>query len=166
MSGICQIEFESIFNAWYEPIRNFLYYKTGDIQVAEDIAQDVFLKVWEKRNEIKIETVKQLLYTIANNLFLNHINRQKVSLKFAENYTIGQNKESPEFEMELKEFDNKLQKAIGLLDEKQRTVFLMNRIEKFTYNQIADNLSITVKAVEKRMQKALSFLKVKIEMNI
>ena len=166
MSGINQAEFENIFSAWYEPIRNFLYYKTGDIQVAEDIAQDVFLKVWEKRSEIKRETIKQLLYTIANNLFLNNIERKKVSLKFTENYTIEHNKESPEFEMELKEFDNKLQRAIGLLDEKQRTVFLMNRIEKFTYNQIAENLSITVKAVEKRMQKALGFLKEKVEVNI
>jgi RNA polymerase sigma-70 factor (ECF subfamily) len=166
MVGISQADFEEIFNTWYVPIRNFLYYKNGNINVAEDIAQDVFLKLWEKRKEVRSDTVKQLLYTIANNLFLNNIEHQKVSLKFAENYVIGNNNESPHFEMELKEFDKKLQNAINMLDDKRRTVFLMNRIEKFTYTQIAENLGITVKAVEKRMQKALSFLKEKVEVNI
>jgi len=166
MIGINQADFEDIFNLWYVPIRNFLYYKNGNILVAEDMAQDVFLKLWEKRKEIRPDTVKQLLYTIANNLFLNNIEHQKVSLKYTENYRIRNNNESPEFEMELKEFDKKLQDAINMLDEKRRIVFLMNRIEKFTYSQIADNLGITTKAVEKRMQKALSFLKEKVEVNL
>jgi RNA polymerase sigma-70 factor (family 1) len=166
MIGISQADFEDIFNLWYTPIRNFLYYKCGNIQGAEDISQDVFLKLWEKRKEVKPDTVKQLLYTIANNLFLNIVEHQKVSLKFTENYRIGNNNESPEFDMELKEFDKKLQAAINMLDEKKRSVFLMNRIEKFTYTQIAENLGITAKAVEKRMQKALSFLKEKVEVNI
>jgi RNA polymerase sigma-70 factor (family 1) len=166
MRGINQVEFENIFNSWYEPIRNFLFFKTGDIQSAEDISQDVFLKIWEKRDEIKIETVKSLLYTIANNLFLNKIDHHKVYLKFAVNYKPGPSHHGPDFELEVKEFDKKLQSAINGLDDKKRTVFLMNRIEKFTYNQIAENLGITVKAVEKRMEKALAHLKKEIEMNI
>jgi RNA polymerase sigma-70 factor (family 1) len=166
MSGISEADFEGIFNLWYEPIRNFLYYKCGNIKAAEDISQDVFLKLWEKRKDVRKDTVKQLLYTIANNLFLNIVEHQKVSLKFTENYKIENNNESPQFELELKEFNEKLQGAINMLDEKRKTVFLMNRIEKFTYSQIAENLGITVKAVEKRMQKALGFLKEKVEINI
>jgi len=166
MSGISSIEFESVFDKWYIPIRNFLYYKTGDIQAAEDLTQDVFLKIWEKRESIKPDTAKQLLYTIANNLFINRLDHQKVALKFADNYKPEFNTERPDFMLELKEFDSKLQAALSMLDDKKRTVFLMNRIEKFTYNQIAENLGISVKAVEKRMEKALRFLKEKIEVNI
>ena len=166
MIGINRADFENIFHTWYVPIRNFLYFKCGDIQVAEDITQDVFLKLWEKNNEVRPETVKQLLYTIANNMFLNMIEHKKVSLKFAENFIVGSDNESPEFKMELREFDIRLQEAINLLDEKKRTVFLMNRIEKMTYGQIAENLGITVKAVEKRMQNALSFIKEKVEVNV
>jgi RNA polymerase sigma-70 factor (family 1) len=166
MRGINQAEFDQIFNSWYTPIRNFIYYKTGDVQTAEDLAQDTFLKVWEKRTDIKPETVKQLLYTIANNLFLNKLEHQKVRFKFADSLPENSTSSAPDFELEMKEFDQRLQNALNELDEKKRTVFLMSRIDEFTYNQIADSLGITSKAVEKRMEKALAFLRKKIDMHI
>lgn len=166
MSGINHSEFEKIFHTWYEPIRNFLYYKSGNVEIAEDLAQDAFLKLWEKRADIRPETVKSLLYTIAGNLFLNRKGHEKVQLRFAVEYEPETERPGPDFELELKEFDLKLQAAINGLDDKKRTVFLMNRIEKFTYNQIAENLGITVKAVEKRMEKALAFLKQRVEVNL
>jgi RNA polymerase sigma-70 factor (family 1) len=165
MGGINSQEFEHIFDTWYEPIRNFLYYKSGDIKAAEDLTQDVFLKIWEKRSEIRNETVRPFLYKLANNMFLNRQDHLKVELKFVLDFQKGVNNESPEFQMELTEFDARLQKAINGLDEKKRTVFLMNRIEKLTYNEIAENIGITVKAVEKRMEKALAYLKNQIEVN-
>jgi RNA polymerase sigma-70 factor (family 1) len=166
MGGINSLEFEHIFDTWYEPIRNFLYYKTGDIKAAEDLAQDVFLKLWEKRSEIRNETVRPFLYKLANNMFLNRQDHLKVELKFTVDYQPGVNNESPQFQLELNEFDDRLQKAINGLDEKKKTVFLMNRIEKFTYAEIAENIGITVKAVEKRMERALAYLKNRIEVNI
>ncbi|HEY4786573.1 MAG TPA: RNA polymerase sigma-70 factor [Bacteroidales bacterium] len=166
MIGITQAEFDKVFHSWYDPVRNFIYYKSGDVQVAEDITQEVFLKIWEKKEEIKIETVKSLLFTIANNMFLNRIEHQKVSFRFVNNFQRNTLAEAPDFELEMKEFDQRLQKALADLDEKKRTVFLMNRIDEFTYNEIAENLGLTVKAVEKRMEKALAFLRKRIEMNI
>lgn len=166
MAGINQIEFDQIFLDWYYPVRNFIYYKTGDMQEAEDITQDTFLKIWEKKDSIKKETVRPLLYTIANNLFLNKIEHSKVNLKFISETTDQGFSSSPDFEMELKEFDSRLQAAISELDEKNRTVFLMNRIDELTYSDIAKNLDLSVKAVEKRMSKALSFLRTKLEVKI
>jgi RNA polymerase sigma-70 factor (ECF subfamily) len=166
MIGINQADFDDIFKNWYVPIRNFIYYKSGNIELSEDVAQDAFLKIWEKREEIRPEIVKQLLYTTANNLFLNKLERQKVSFNFRSSFKNDKLAESPEFELEMKEFDARLQRAIASLDDKKRTVFLMNRIDKLTYWQIAENLDITVKAVEKRMEKALAFLKKEINMNI
>ena len=68
MTGISKADYIDLFNQLYSPIKNFIYYKTGDIELADDIAQDTFIKIWEKRNEIRHETVKSLLYTIAGNL--------------------------------------------------------------------------------------------------
>jgi RNA polymerase sigma-70 factor (family 1) len=166
MSGISESEFDQIFNSLYDPIRNFIYYKCGDIASAEDIAQDTFLKIWEKKAEIKKETVKQLLYTIANNMFLNKVERQKISFRFTETLPKAVYAEAPDYEYEVKEFGQKLQKALAGLDENKRTVFLMNRIDGYTYNEIAINLGLSVKAIEKRMEKALAFLRKKIDMNI
>jgi RNA polymerase sigma-70 factor (family 1) len=166
MGGLNCTEFEHIFDTWYEPIRNFLYYKAGDIKAAEDLTQDVFLKIWEKRSEIRLETIRPFLYKLANNMFLNRQDHLKVELKFVVDFQSGVNNESPEFQLELNEFDTRLQKAINGLDEKKRTVFLMNRIEKLTYAEIAESIGITVKAVEKRMEKALAYMKNQIEVNI
>lgn len=166
MAGINQVEFDQIFLDLYYPVRNFIYYKTGDMQAAEDIAQDTFLKLWEKRETVKKDTVKPLLYTIANNLFLNTVEHGKVNLKFVSESSDQGYSSSPDFELEMKEFDGKLQDAISGLDEKNRTVFLMNRIEDMTYTDIAHNLGLSVKAVEKRMSKAIAHLKTKLEVRI
>ena len=66
----------------------------------------------------------------------------------------------------MKDFDKRLQETLADLDEKSRLVFLMNRIDELTYAQIADNQGISVKAVEKRMSKAIAFLKVRLDVKI
>ncbi|WP_347841189.1 RNA polymerase sigma-70 factor [uncultured Draconibacterium sp.] len=163
MPGIEKREFITLFNEMFQPVKNYVYYKVGDIEVAEDIAQDAFTKVWEKRSEIRLKTVKSLLFTIASNLCKNRFEHQQVVFEFANNYSRNQWEVSPEFELELKEFNAKLQQEIARLSEKNRTVFLMNRIDGFTYREIANNLGVSVKAVEKRMKNALTELKKTIE---
>jgi len=166
ISGFTKTQFVDLFNKMYKTIKNYIYYKTGDIDLADDIAQETFLKVWEKRDEIRKETVKSLLYTIAGNLCKNRFEHQQVVFEFANRFRQNEHSVSPEFELELKEFNDKLQKAIGALKEKERVVFLMNRIEGLTYSQIADNLELSVKAVEKRMKNALNELKKTIKYKI
>lgn len=162
MEGIGEEEFDKIFRQWYKPIRNFIYYKSGDINIAEDIAQETFVRIWEKKGSIRPDSVKSLLYKIANNLFINKIEHDQVSFKFLSKVPKERFSESADFELEMNEFDLRLQKALAELDDKKRTAFLMSRIDGFTYNEIAKNLGITVKAVEKRIEKALSFLNDKI----
>jgi RNA polymerase sigma-70 factor (ECF subfamily) len=166
MEGIDQTDFDQIFNSWYEPIRNFIYYKSGNMELSEDIAQDTFLRIWERRNDIRKETVRQLLYTTANRLFVNKMDHQKVTFNFIHSFHEDQVTESPQFHLEMNEFHERLQWALATLDDKSRTAFLMNRIDRLTYPEIAGNLGISVKAVEKRMQKALAFLKKEIRLNI
>lgn len=158
-----QAGFEQLFDAYCDELRHYIYYRSGDAEVAEDIVQDAFLKVWEIRTTVKVETARALLYTIASNLYANRYKRQKLKLKFEQTITEDRTFESPEFEMELKEFDNKLQQVLAGMNEKSRLVFLMNRIDQMTYNEIAKNLDISVKAVEKRMKKALEHIHDKIE---
>ena len=151
--------FKGIFDEYYDPIRNFLYYKLGDIHQAEDIAQEVFIRAWKKRDEIIIDSVKSLLYTIANNLAINYFQSAKKKYEFQLNDEEAPTSETPEFTMEEKEFAEKLNEVLEELPESQRVVFLMNRIDDLTYRQIAERLEISVKAVEKRMHGALKYLR-------
>lgn len=166
MAGINQVEFDQIFRDWYFPVRNSVYYKTGDMQEAEDITQETFLKIWERKDTINIQTVGPLLFKISRNLFLNSVEHSKVTLKFKTDYQAIHHSDSPDFELEMKEFDQRLKESLAELDEKHRTVFLMNRIDDLTYSQIAENLGISVKAIEKRMSKAMAFLKDRINAKI
>lgn len=151
-------EFEQLFDQYYESIKNFVYFKTGNTAVSEDIVQESFIKLWERKSEIKLETVSSLLYTIASNLAKNHIKHQHVVLNFVNKKAVHHLSETPQQVLEQQEFNAKLQAAIGSLSEAHRTTFLMNRIEQITYVDIAERLNISVKTVEKRMSVTLKHL--------
>ncbi|MDX2283106.1 MAG: RNA polymerase sigma-70 factor [Bacteroidia bacterium] len=153
------IVFRKLFDQYYDAVRNFIYYRSGNMDLAEDLTQDAFMVLWNKRASIEPDKVKSYLFTIAYNLFLNEVKHQRVVLKHTLRPVSTVNAEDPQAEMEAEEFGKLLADAVGSLPEKQRTVFLMNRIDKMTYKEIADALRISIKAVEKRMHKALMELR-------
>ena len=160
---ISKEDFKIIFDELYQPIRNYIYYKTIDMELSEDLAQDTFLKVWEKRNEVRIDSIKSLLYKIAENLAVNSHKKQEVRFRFNSNHVQNNNNETPEYIMRLKEFDEVVQKALAGLTDACREVFLMNRIDGLKYHEIAERLNISPKDVEKRMGRAIEELRQKID---
>ncbi|SHI92432.1 RNA polymerase sigma factor [Aquimarina spongiae] len=151
--------FTSLFETHAETVRNFIYYKCGNKEQAEDVMQEAFIKLWHNCKKVIYEKAKGFLCTVANNLFLNQVAHQKVRLEYSKLPHRNKNIEAPDFVMEEKEFMDKLQQALAELPEGQREVFLLNRIDKKTYAQIAEMLDISVKAVEKRMHNALKHLR-------
>lgn len=147
--------YQALFESLSQAIRNFIYYKGGDLPQAEDITQEAFLRLWKACVSVHPNKAKSYLYTIANNLFLDQIKHQKVVLAFQQKRPSNNIAESPEYLLEEQEFKQQLEQAIAALPENNRVVFLMNRIEKMTYQEIADRLGLSKKAVEKRMSKAL-----------
>jgi RNA polymerase sigma-70 factor (ECF subfamily) len=158
--------FKKTFDDHYDFIRNYLYYLSGDMDLSEDIAQDVFLKIWEKRETIKDETLKPLLFRIARNLYFNTHKRKGVDLKFVKATEYDDEHESPEYLLEVKEFDERLQRAIANLPEHCRTIFLMSRMDEMKYHEIAERFSISIKAVEKQISKALRLLREEIDYRV
>lgn len=154
--------FEDVFKKNAEILRNFMYYKCGDADLAEDFVQESFVKLWDNCSKVVKEKAKSFLFTVANNLFLNNVAHKKVVLKHQKTSNPNITNESPQFILEEKEFMHKLERAIQDLPEKQREVFLLNRIDKKKYKEIAELLDISVKAVEKRMSLALKQLREKI----
>ena len=151
-------EFEKIFKSHAESIHNYLFFLSGNTVLAKDLTQDTFLKIWDKRDEIQVSRVKGLLFSIAKNLYLDNHKHQKVKYKYWSSYVEKYEQEDPEFLLVKKEFHNILLNAIESLPEGPRIVFLMSRIEKLKYKEIAQRLNLSVKAVEKRMSIALRTL--------
>jgi RNA polymerase sigma-70 factor (family 1) len=161
MTGICEeLTFSGFFKSHAKTLRNYLYYKFGNEEQAEDVTQEAFIKLWENCANVPPEKAKSFLYTVANNTSLNHIAHQKVVLEFNKKSTIPvTDSQNPEFLMEEEQFKVKLQKAIAGLSEAQRSAFLLHRIDGKKYHEIADILGISVKAVEKRIHGALQQLR-------
>ncbi|MCB0759907.1 MAG: RNA polymerase sigma-70 factor [Flavobacteriales bacterium] len=152
-------DFQSIFSEMFDSIRNYIYFKVADADLAEDIAQDTFVKLWENRTRIDLKTVKSYLYTIANNLTINYMKRQQLQYKFVNSRPLSSEIKDPEYQLEIKEYEQKLMNVISSMPEGCREVFLMNRIEDLKYREIADRLGLSIKAIEKRMSKAIQIIR-------
>ncbi len=151
--------FKELFETLSRSLRNFLYYKCGDVQQAEDLTQEAFLRLWKACAKVLPAKARSFLFTVANNLLLDQIKHQKVVLAFQKQKHRAETIETPEYRYEQDEFQRRLERAVAELPEKSRVVFLMNRIDQLTYQEIADRLGISKKAVEKRMSKALTELR-------
>ncbi|MEI6865625.1 sigma-70 family RNA polymerase sigma factor [Flavicella sp.] len=161
--SVCESKvFEELYSNHSKSLYNFIYYKCGNQDEAEDLVQEAFIKLWKNCAKIIFVKTKSFLYTVANNLFLNEVAHKKVVLKYNQRPTAGFTNEDPEFVLEEKEFMTKLQNAISDLTSRQREVFLMSRIDKKSYKEISELLGISVKAVEKRMHGALLTMREKI----
>jgi RNA polymerase sigma-70 factor (ECF subfamily) len=152
-------EFRRVFDEWYKPVRNFIYYRCGDMELAEDLVQDSFVKLWENRDRLDRSTMKAYLYKIAQNNTINYRKRQQLFFKFQRKGSNDRDYDTPEKLAEMAEYEQKLSSVIAMLPEGGREVFLMNRLEDLTYQEIADRLDLSVKAIEKRMSKVLKIVR-------
>lgn len=134
--------------------------------MAEDIAQDTFVKLWEVRNRIDRKTVKSYLYTIAQNTTINQQKRKQLLYKFQKTRTSHLDADTPEKLAEMAQYEERLQQVIASLPDGGREVFLMNRLEDLTYQEIADRFGLSVKAIEKRMSKVLRIIREQLGVDI
>ncbi|WP_299321005.1 RNA polymerase sigma factor [uncultured Maribacter sp.] len=161
--NVCEEQvYKRVFNETSKTIFNYIYYKFGNEEKANDAVQEAFVKLWENCAKVAPEKAKSYLYTVANNLYLNVIKAEKVRLKYADT-TLKTTNESPEFIMEENQFKEKLDNALNGLPENQRTTFLLNRIDGKKYAEIAKMEGVSVKAIEKRMHLALKSLREQID---
>ena len=151
--------FEEVFNTYAKDLKRFLYFKFNDLESAEDVMQEAFIKLWNNCAKVSTDKVKSYLFTIGNNLFLNIKKHENVVRKNNYRHVKESTNESPEYILIEKEYLTELENAIANLSSKQREVFLLSRIEKMKYKDIALKLNISVKAVEKRMHLALLKMK-------
>jgi len=159
---LTQLDFKKCFDQYFDPLRNYIYYKCGDNELSTDIVQDVFLKVWEKSIDTSSNSIKSLLYKMAKDSLFDYYRKNKVANKYLERLKLDFSANTPDEILEYKELQEQYEKSLATLGEKQRTVFLMSRMENLTYKEIAERLSISIKAVEKRMSQALKVLKQKV----
>ncbi|MGB0346502.1 MAG: RNA polymerase sigma factor [Balneolaceae bacterium] len=156
MPNVCEDKIiEQLYRQHAAQLRNYLYYRCKNLERSNDLVQEAFSKLWEKCKEVVPKAAPSFLYTVARNAMLNLIKKDQIRFKYESEEKSGLDYESPEFNMEMAEFKAKLEQSINELPDGQREAFLMHRIDQLSYREIADRLDISVKAVEKRIHKAL-----------
>jgi RNA polymerase sigma-70 factor (ECF subfamily) len=152
--------FKQLYDEYFDAIRRYLYYRSNDSELATDIAQEVFMKAWEKQISYEPNRTKSLLYKMAGDMFVSQVRKNKVADKYRDTINLEFNlDQGPDEKLEYEELKQHYERTLAGLSEKQRTVFLMSRLEEMTYNEIAQRLELSVKAVEKRMGLALTELR-------
>lgn len=153
--------FEKLFNFYCQLLINFSRRYVLDKQAAENIVQDIFVKVWTNRASLDPDkSIKSYLYTSVKNeslKYLRHLDVERRSAdKLVSSDSLGNN---PENQLDHSELENKINDAIAGLPEKCREIFSMNRFDNLKYTEIAEILNISVKTVETQMGRALKKLR-------
>ena len=154
--------FEMIFKAYYQPLCRYAYSFLEDREEAEEVVQSSFITVWEKRKSIDIQTsLKSYLYRMVRNGCLNVIKHEKVKKQHAahELAVADVSYESVSQKVYATELETKISEAMKVLPEQCRLVFQLSRFEELKYQEIADQLKISVKTVENHMGKALKIMR-------
>lgn len=156
-------EFKEIFDTYFDTIRSYIFYRCGNEEKASDLAQDLFLVVWDKRKQLESNHIKALLYKMANDMVITDYRKNVSHQNFVQYMTYeGEKSLTPQEYVQFEELKHSYAKALDDMGDAQREAFLMSRNEGLKYSEISERLGISVKAVEKRMSIALSFLREKL----
>lgn len=154
--------YQEVFFKYYEPLCRYAFTLVKEPHSCEDIVQETFLRVWEKKqNLIGSDELTWYLYTAIRNNCLSFIEkRQKTVLGDVNSHEITEIAyERPQAIAKETDFDTLLKNALANLPPKCREVFVLSRVSKLTYKQISDSLGISIKTVENQMGKALKILR-------
>ncbi|MEO6549485.1 MAG: RNA polymerase sigma-70 factor [Ferruginibacter sp.] len=154
--------FQNSFYEYYKPLCKYAYTFVKDSDTIEDIVQEILMKVWEKKQDLLGKNeLRFYLFTAVKNNCLTYLEKKKklIITGLTGNEKTGNNVEYP-FETNVDiDFSLLLEEAFERLPPKCREVFLLSRISKQTYQQIADTSGISIKTVENQMGKALSIMR-------
>lgn len=148
------VDFESEYKSLYRPLCLFALQYTNQIDDAEDIVQQAFADVWEKlRGGVSILNLKAYLYQAVKNRSVLQVSQERVEMLQDEIDT------GEEEQVRLAERDARLWDAIDHLPPERRRIFLLSKRDGLKYQEIAEELHISIKTVENQISKALKALR-------
>lgn len=157
--------FQAMFGQYYSALCLFANTIVPDRDEVEEIVQGFFVKLWEKRESIVIESsVKNYLFGSVRNLCYNYIKHEKVKRGYeAEVINEGEAFDTSDYCME-NELREAIENVMKNLAPRKREIFLLSRGEGLKYQEIADKLGISIKTVETQMGFVLKEFRTKLSM--
>jgi RNA polymerase sigma-70 factor (ECF subfamily) len=151
-------QFESLFRSSYVSLVRYAKTLIKDHDTAEEIVQDLFFKLWQDKEKLKIESsLNGYLFRSVHNRCLHYIEHSRVVERHAAEILQQQTdtQESPSDILNYKELQEKIATILERLPDRCGKIFTMNRFEGLKYTEIAEKLSVSIKTVEANMGRAL-----------
>jgi len=153
--------YEMVFREYYRPMAAYAFRFLNNLPESENIIQEVFLRLWQKRREIMItSSLQNYLFRSVKNQCINYIEHEKIKTGY-QDMVINHETNRVEYNEFFLEFGlkKKIETAIAALPEKRQEIFRLAREDGLKYREIADRLEISVKTVETQMTLALKQLR-------
>lgn len=161
-SNGCYNSFKQLYEHYYNRLLFFARKYVENMETAEEVISEVFLKLWKKRKEIQINSSFQsYLYTSVRNKCLDHI-RKEGNRQYEDDMMIHSLCAEHSNTLDIihsNELFEKIEKAIAMLPKDRRRIFLKSRNEGMKYKEIAEELGISIKTVETQMGRSLKYLR-------
>jgi RNA polymerase sigma-70 factor (family 1) len=153
-----------LYGAHLDSLQQYIFLFTGDKETAEEIVQDVFVKIWEKRTRLgEVDSFPAYLFRAAKNHLLNHLRREQVRSR-AFGHLQQRTESAPNGQDPLHQFDYRqthalVRKAIGRLPRRRRQIFLLSTEEGLSLDEIAGHLGISKNVVKKQLYEGYDFVR-------
>lgn len=164
-----QQQFEILFKQYFNPLFNYINSQLKNEEDSREIVQNTFLKIWNYRGKIEYDSpaIKSYLYTTSKNSLIDFIRKrkrqgnEKVELDKVENLLVEEKEEALTQEM----IKDEIIKSLGALKPKTRKIFELNKFKGMTYEEVANTLDISKRAVEDNIARAIKILRRELKEN-
>ncbi|WKN42109.1 RNA polymerase sigma-70 factor [Tunicatimonas pelagia] len=154
------VAFEALFRIYYSRLYRFAYSLLRSAEDAEEILQDVFIQVWEKRQQLDPESsFSSYLFTCTKHKALNVIRHRVYERQYQSQSSANAISTDTEEQIYFQELQEATQNAVDALHPQRKRIFKMSREEGLTYREIAQALGISQKTVENHLGLALKDLR-------
>jgi RNA polymerase sigma-70 factor (family 1) len=156
--------FKHLYKRYWQQVFSSAYYRLNNKEIAQELTQNLFLRIWENRRQSVIQSIQHYLITAVKNSVINYIESALVQKKYQQHFF---NKDHQSASADERTYYNELsvalEKAIRMLPEKTRNVFQQSRFENRSVREIAGNLRISEKAVEYHITQSLKILRLQLK---
>ena len=157
--------FHNVFSEYYGQVKQFSYFVLKDMDAAEDVAQEVFIKIWTGRGVLpEVRNFRNYLFQISKNAVIDHIRKESAMVLrnnvFAGRFFAGD--DSFENDFIARETQGAIDEIVENMPPKRREVFILNRVQGKSNDEIAELLGLSKKTVENHLHLALKELKEKL----
>ncbi len=155
--------FEHIYRRYWKSLFRQLYAKSGNVELAEELTQTIFVSIWERRTSLCVQHLPSYLDAAARFSFINHIRSIAKEIRYADAQKANENSTQEANSLNtlnVEEITSQLHQALNHLPKKTQEVFLMSRMEYQPIKKIAQALQLSEKAVEYHITKSLKTLRI------